>query len=74
MKVYLVERTDEVDYDEYDSFVVKAESKKEALKLCQTEADDWSYHQDTFRENNTKISELLNEGKKGIILGSFNRG
>jgi len=74
MKLYLVERLYEINYGEYDSFVVRAESKERALQFCQEESDEFAYNKNTFRAENTKITELLNEGKEEIILGSYNAG
>lgn len=34
MKIYLVERTDGIDYDEYDSFVCYAETSEQAKNMA----------------------------------------
>lgn len=64
MKIYLIERTDSVGYDEYDSWVVVAHSPKEAKKLC------------TWYEDNPKVKvRQIKIGKRArTILGSFNAG
>ena len=64
MKLWLVSRTDEVSYDEYDSFVIRAETLEEAVQIAQTEEchGHWSGE------------ELTRKGKLGIILGSYNAG
>lgn len=65
MKIFLIKRTDKIDYDEYDSFVVIAKNKKHAIELIKI-----SY----FIEENTYCKEIK-IGKKGkIILGSYNAG
>ena len=69
MRIYLVERIDNVGYDEYDSWVVSARSRKEAWGLCKW--GDWY-------EDYTKVKiTLLGESKykkAKLILGSFNAG
>ena len=70
MKLYLVERTDKIDYDEYDSYVVRANNVEDALKLCQNK----EFKDECFRIDNTEITEILLEGKEEIIIGSFNAG
>jgi len=39
MNIYLIERTDSVGYDEYESFVIAAKSEKEALS--KNPSDEW---------------------------------
>ena len=69
MKIYLIERTDKIDYDEYDSVVVCAKNKKEALSLS-TDKLYSSISTLTY----TKIGKAKKNQKKGIILASFNAG
>lgn len=64
MKIYLVRRTDENDWDEYDAFVVVAENENEALSIARDSAGHGKWG---------KVSEV-NPDKKGIVLGSFNAG
>jgi hypothetical protein len=77
VKLYLVSRTDEVDYDEHDAIVVRAESKERAVALAT--------HQETFdnvtwakysgmRADNVKVTEVTTEGDEEVILASFNAG
>ena len=66
MKLYLVERTDSVSYDEYDSWVVAAKSPKEARKLC-----NWGV---PIEEVRTRVTEIKPGVKARKILGSFNAG
>jgi len=72
--IYLVYQTKQVGYDEYDAFVVSADSKEEALKICEDETRDDTWHDGEFNKENTKITELNNKIRKGIVLGSFNAG
>lgn len=65
--LYLVERLDEADYDEYDSFVVRAKDPKQTLDICSKRAN-------YFNETNTQITRLCELGQDEIILGSFNAG
>ena len=65
MKLYEVIRTDPWGWDEYDSFVVRAENKENALKVID---------QYDFRVDNTNIIEITLDGEEKIILGSFNAG
>jgi hypothetical protein len=73
---YLVERTDEISWDEYDAFVVKADSEKEALMIAQEKAGNkfWGSEEPFFRVENTTITELTDAMENGEILGSFNAG
>lgn len=75
MKLYLVTRTDEWDWDEYDGFVVRAMNEKNALELAHKKADEYNRPEKyTFRADNTHIVEITNEGPEEIILDSFIRG
>lgn len=73
MKIYLVTRIDHVGMDEYDAFVVQAETREEALELCQEKTDSY-YMFFTYANAVIKPIGHSNGGKKGIILGSFNAG
>ena len=42
MKLYLVTRTDEADWDEHDGFVVRAANEENALKLAHEFADKYN--------------------------------
>jgi hypothetical protein len=44
MKLYLVERSVRNDYDEYDSFVVWANSEDEARKTSPDDCHEWRDH------------------------------
>ena len=40
MKLYLVHRNDSVDYDEYESAIVIAESQEDAIQMLKTSLED----------------------------------
>ena len=69
---YLVERTDNIKYDEYDSFVVCAKDEEEALSLVYNKVEDCMCG-GFFTKDNT-IIKLLQANGSEIILGSFNAG
>lgn len=72
MNIYLVYRTDDVQYDEYDSIVVYAKNKKDALKLIPGYGiETWAFSRNlgvTALGSNVLIKE------PEIILASFNAG
>lgn len=87
MNIYLVKRTDNVNYDEYDSFVCFAETEQEALNFdpCGTldniiiNAEHTCHHWHSPILISSwvkceKIGEAPNEERKGVILASFNAG
>jgi hypothetical protein len=63
MKIYLVERTDKVGWDEFDAFVVRADNEEDAIKQC-----DYWFAQEP------NVVEVTPDGPKGRILGSFCAG
>jgi hypothetical protein len=70
MKLYLVE-ADWCDYDQYDSFVVWANSPDEALSLVRAKDDPITMN--NFNDN-VKVTEIEKPKESGIVLGSFNAG
>ena len=63
-KVYLV-KSEDWDYDEYDSIVVVASTEEEAISMGQG----------FFNENQGQITATeVNLTKSGVILTSFNAG
>ena len=74
MKLWLVKRTDGIDYDEFVSFVVRAENKKKALNICKYESNKYNWREATFRDDNTEIIELTTDGEEEMIMDSFNAG
>jgi hypothetical protein len=80
MALYLVSRTDSVDYDEFDALVIRAKNEKEALKIA-TARDPYSYEQARAEYqrfaadgSNAKVEKIAVTGKSEVILGSFNAG
>jgi hypothetical protein len=69
MKIYLVYRTDEIGYDEYDSHVVIAKSSKRAKELC-----PWADSNLTKKEIKVKVKEIKKGKKERILLSSYNAG
>jgi len=68
MNIYLIERTDKVDWDEYVGFVICAESKKEAVSLMRSAEE--KYH---AKWKITKVG-VTHYKKAKILLDSFNAG
>jgi len=68
MNLYLIERTDEIDYDEYDAFVIAAENENDAHKFCIFRAGLSS------PPTCKKIGIATTDVVAGIVLGSFNAG
>lgn len=65
MKIYTVIRTDYVQYEEFLSFVVLAESEEDAIYLCHKK---YIY----FTRENTEVKEIQLVGETKLVLGSFN--
>lgn len=75
MKIYLVSRIDSIDYDQFDSFVIVANNKEEALHLKKLNEDNYGTWTDSY--DNLEILEIgisTKYKKAEIILGSFNAG
>ena len=73
--IYILESKEEVDYDEYAGFVVRAENAKEARQLAEdalgrfaSEAGRWL---DPKRSSCNYITTI---GKSQIILSDFRAG
>lgn len=69
MNLYLIMRTDEVDYDEHDGFVICAENE-EAQSIAQERSN---YFSDIEDLSITKIG-ISDSTEKGIVLESFIAG
>lgn len=68
MNLYLIERTDEVGYDEFDSYVIAADDERQAVSLCKWEAIP---DQPLIV---SMIGTAIFGTLPGVILGSFNAG
>lgn len=71
MKLFLLERTDDIDYDEYNAFVVAAHGLEDALHVP-LNWGDWSFNARCIRI--TEIGIAKDGTERGAILGSFNAG
>jgi len=75
MNIYLLDRTDNVNFDEYDSFVIAANTEEEALALKRPTPEelwrDWAEDKDIKVE---LIGTTDKYDKPTEILGSFNAG
>lgn len=74
MKLYLISRTDRVDYDEHDSFVVAANNEESALGFSPYGDNDYSTWT-KYKENlNIEYIGESNSSVEKVILASFNAG
>lgn len=75
MTLYLLTRTDEVDYDEYIGFVIRAESEEQARGLARTknDAEDERFGSGPYwpAEELVKCELLTSDGESAILLSSF---
>lgn len=85
MKLFLVSRTDDIGYEEYDAFVCAAESEEQALRMLPD--DDWRTREyvngliiwEWTKDLNKIKVEYIGEAdekytKPAVILASFNAG
>lgn len=70
-RLYLVERTDNVDYDEYDGAVVAALDADDAVAILKEEHGDDACTWLGFK--NIEVIEIKNY-PRGVILDSYNAG
>jgi len=67
MKIWLVSRTDKVDYDEYDSCVVAAETRGEAMMIHPRSQDEGRVtHNDDHPHDNYWLPEILEVAPLGV--------
>ncbi|QNM43760.1 hypothetical protein [Shouchella clausii] len=77
MKLFLVTRSnkDAIDYDEYDSFVIRAEDEKGVREVLRGIKDELTvFGNEVDYIDKMLISELDHSGRQGIICASFNAG
>ena len=72
MKIYKIE-FNSCSYDEYDSFIVRAENKESVETLVRKEHPEEKWARVQW-EKGFVITEIPLEGKEEILLGSFNAG
>ena len=68
MNIYNIYRNDGCDYDEYDSFIVLADSDSDAVQMILN-----SNTYGSFNSKNIEVN-LIDEKEPKILLGSFNAG
>ena len=69
MKLWLI-KTEEYGYDDFDGFVIRAETEKQARDLALKESNQ-SVFADASRSS---CVEIFAEGNSEIVLGSYNAG
>lgn len=78
MKLWILKAKKPVGYDSYNSFVVRAESEKNARKLAAESKGDENYisRPVSFWESPdfSSCEELTALGPEEIVVGSFNAG
>ena len=72
MKLWLVSTT-HYSYDDYDAFVIRAETELDARAIANTQGDG---HHAGFWDNVKRVTveEITAEGEPKIILKSYNAG
>jgi len=87
MKIYLIDQSENTDYDTWDSAVVIAENEEEAKKIHPNgytiiesfdkvkEEDSWyGWTTDINKISATYLGEAKEGSNKGVICSSFNAG
>jgi hypothetical protein len=71
MKLYLVHRNDSVDYDEYESAIVVAESQEDAIQMLKTsleekygEGQEWMWGNFDVTVKEVDLNEQKNNSSK----------
>jgi len=72
MNIYLV-KNDTFTWDQYDGFVVAAESPKEAKRMIDGNTSDYAWNQEG-KITCSKIGRAEEKVKPGILLSSYNAG
>jgi hypothetical protein len=73
MKLFMVKRTDEPGWDEYDGIVVRAESEARAIEMA-TGYDEHGIGYTGLAPHNIEVTEIPIGGDEAVILSSFNAG
>ena len=81
MNLYLISQNKNESYDTYDSAIVAAKSKKEALMIHPKGIKDWDGKKDSSglwtsakNVNVKKIGVAIMGATKGVVLASYNAG
>ena len=62
MKVYIVERKDDYNWDEYIEQTIVAESEERAIELAKKEYGEW------------KVTKIVDLSKEQVLTKYFNAG
>jgi hypothetical protein len=75
MELFKLKVLGNVTYDEFDSFVVRAESEQKARELVNREAGDYGSQKNIWL-NPDKVScnQIYKDGAPKVICASFNAG
>jgi hypothetical protein len=76
MKLWLI-KLKEYNYDEYDAFVVAAESKERAWEVIKLKHPVGRYTEENVRDDNIEEIRFLADDTpepEGEVLGSYNAG
>ncbi len=71
MKLYSVV-ADDFGYDEYDTFIIWAETPEQALDIAREKTRD--YRSRSNFDHKAEVTEVATPAEPGILLGSFNAG
>lgn len=75
MKLFLVKRTDNWDYDEYDGIVVRAESEERAVAIATSRDEKFGWaNYEGMRADNVTVTEINRDGDEEVVLASFHAG
>lgn len=66
MMLWKLERLDEVDYDETQGFVIRAESEAHARKLAYRHA--WGWARVWLDPEKTSCRQIIAPGRAGVVL------
>jgi len=73
MKLWLVERTDEIGYDEHIAFVISAKSAEEVHNHTPAKGPWWTWAEKAHVRV-TLIGAATKGTKAGVVMESFNAG
>jgi hypothetical protein len=73
MAFYLVTRTDDLDYNQYDGMIVRASGRKQALALVTRGPGDIPFAGFAKDGSNARVEKLEDgrEHKNAVLLASF---
>lgn len=72
MKLYLITRTDETDWDETNALVVRAENKVHARMLALAHTGQWTWPDHPgLSADNIEVTRLTGDGPEGVVIEDF---